>query len=107
MLDLAFWNIVSFTVVLIIIFFAFSVFCMLIFGYHMREFHNLGDTTMTLLKMAIGELSEADYDEMKKASVRHCLLPYDKISDVVYSVYSLCLPLSTQTWTQMAIHALN
>jgi len=66
-MDLAFWEIVAFMAIMLIIFLAFASYGVTIFGAYSRSFHNLPTSMMTLFQMSIGDIGSADYEDLKKA----------------------------------------
>lgn len=67
-LNLAVWSMTAFAFVMCMLAIGFGLFAMLMFGYNIRNFHNLSSTLFTLQRMAFGDLAYVSYDEMKRAS---------------------------------------
>lgn len=67
-LILAFTNLAAFGVILMLITAGFATFGCMLYGDHVRQFHNVGTSMSTLLYFSIGDYSAVDYLQLKEAN---------------------------------------
>ena len=67
-LQRAFFDILAFVIILLFILGRFGVFACVLFGDHVRSFHNIPSSLHTLLYFSIGDFSNVDYELMKQAN---------------------------------------
>lgn len=65
----AFLDLASFFLILVLICASFAAAGTIMFGDHVREFHNLRTTYWTIVYWLVGDFSTVDYEMMKKASI--------------------------------------
>lgn len=67
-LQRAFSDILAFVTILLFILGGFGVFACVLFGDHVRSFHNIPSSMHTLLYFSIGDFGDIDYELMKQAN---------------------------------------
>ena len=67
-LQRAFSDILAFVMILLFILGGFAVFACVLFGDHVRSFHNIPSSMHTLLYFSIGDFSNINYELMKQAN---------------------------------------
>ena len=65
---MAFKDLCAFVTILLLTVLSFAVFGTVIFGDHVRDFHNIPSAFMTMLYWVVGDFSIVDYDAMKQAN---------------------------------------
>lgn len=67
-LQRAFSDMLAFVIILLFILGGFAVFACVLFGDHVRSFHNIPSSMHTLLYFSIGDFSNINYELMKQAN---------------------------------------
>ena len=60
-------DMIGFGVIVMFVTFAFATFGCVLFGDHLRDFHNISSAMFTLTYWLVGDFSNVDYQAMKRA----------------------------------------